>query len=414
MIRVLARATGTARHGRRPGDRSGRRGADAQRSQGIENMHRRKTGALIECSVRARGAGGRRHRRAGACTRCRPSAPRSGSPSRSRTTSSTSRAMPRCWASRPARMRRTRKPTYPEHRGPAGGTAPGRRAARLRRYRRPRPARRAGAALAQLADFVVQPRQLRRAPAHALSARLRARVYTCAAMTVALDNYPLLAAIASPGGPAPPRRGQAAGAGARAARLPDPERQHPRRPFRRRARHGRAHDRPALRLRHPARPTGLGRGPSGLSAQGAHRAARPAAHHQAGRRARTLPEPRRERVRHLRRRTLEHLDQRRARHGGGRGAHAARTGAWSPSSATARSPPAWPSRRSITPARCRPTCWSFSTTTTCRSRRTSARSPITSRARSPGACTRTCARAARRCCGRCPRCGSWRAAPRST
>jgi hypothetical protein len=79
-----------------------------------------------------------------------------------------------------------------------------------------------------------------------------------------------------------------------------------------------------------------------------------------------------------------------------------------------RSPPAWLSRRSITPARCRMTCWSFSTTTICRSRRTSGRSPITSRARSPGACTRTCARAARRCCGRCPRCGSWRGAPRST
>ena len=54
------------------------------------------------------------------------------------------------------------------------------------------------------------------------------------------------------------------------------------------------------------------------------------------RRPRALPDPRRERVRHLRRRPFEHLDQRRARHGDRGGACRRASAAWSPSSAMAR------------------------------------------------------------------------------
>ena len=59
-----------------------------------------------------------------------------------------------------------------------------------------------------------------------------------------------------------------------------------------------------------------------------------------------------------------------------------------------------------------PTCWWCSTTTTCRSPRTSARCPTISPRCCRAACIRRCARAARRSSSRCPRCGSWRAAPK--
>ena len=60
----------------------------------------------------------------------------------------------------------------------------------------------------------------------------------------------------------------------------------------------------------------------------------------------------------------------------------------------------------------RPTCWSCSTTTTCRSPKTSARCPTTSPRCCRGACIPRCVRAARRSSSRCPRCGSWRAVPK--
>ena len=81
----------------------------------IENMHRRKTGALIKGSVLlgALGAGidsgGRRLDGA-----CGVLATRSVSRSRSRTTSSTSRATPPFWARPPgADAALSNKPTYP-------------------------------------------------------------------------------------------------------------------------------------------------------------------------------------------------------------------------------------------------------------------------------------------------------------
>src|SRR5882672_8358809 len=123
-----------------------------------------------------------------------------------------------------------------------------------------------------------------------------------------------------PGGPAPAAGCQAREPREGAAGIPDPQRQHPRWSLCRRSGHGRAHHRTALCVRHTARPSGVGCRPSGLPAQGADRAARPPAHHQAGRGPGALSGAPRERVRHLRSRTLEHLDQRSVGHGGGGGA----------------------------------------------------------------------------------------------
>ncbi len=88
-------------------------------------------------------------------------------------------------------------------------------------------------------------------------------------------TYPLLTTIESPADLRRLPAGETARAGGGTARIPDPERQHPRRPLCGGPGHGRADGRPALRVRHAARPAGLGRGPPGLSAQGAHRSARP-------------------------------------------------------------------------------------------------------------------------------------------
>ena len=61
-------------------------------------------------------------------------------------------------------------------------------------------------------------------------------------------------------------------------------------------------------LRHAARPAGVGRRTSGLSAQAAHRAQRPDGDAAPGRRAVGLPQAQRKRVRHVRRRTCGHVD----------------------------------------------------------------------------------------------------------
>ena len=75
-------------------------------------------------------------------------------------------------------------------------------------------------------------------------------------------------------------------------------------------------DRAALRLRYPARPPGVGRGAPDLRAQDSHRP--PRRHGQAAPmgRYRRLPAPRRERVRHLRHRSLIDVDFGGARYGG--------------------------------------------------------------------------------------------------
>ena len=69
--------------------------------------------------------------------------------------------------------------------------------------------------------------------------------------------------------------------------------------FRRRPGRHRADDRPALRLRHAGRPSGLGRGPSGLPAQDPHRPPPTYAQPAPEGRYRRLPAAQRERVRHL-------------------------------------------------------------------------------------------------------------------
>ena len=127
--------------------------------------------------------------------------------------------------------------------------------------------------------------------------------------------YPLLTAIGSPAdlrALTPAKLKKLAG---ELRAVPHRHRRADGRPLRRRARHRRAHGRPALCLRHPARPHRVGRRPSGVSAQGADRPARQAAHHQAQERPGAVPDARRERIRHVRRRPFEHVDQRGARHG---------------------------------------------------------------------------------------------------
>ena len=100
-------------HGRRPGHRSGRRGPSSVSSSQLEDMHRRKTGALIRASVLlgAIGAGvesGRRVRRAGSLRRRARAWP-----SRSRTMCSMWPARPQRWARPPAPMRRAANPPTP-------------------------------------------------------------------------------------------------------------------------------------------------------------------------------------------------------------------------------------------------------------------------------------------------------------
>ncbi len=219
------------------------------------------------------------------------------------------------------------------------------------------------------------------------------------------------------GGPAPPRRG--ASSPALAAELREfliQTRQHARRALRRRPRHRRAHRRAALRLRHAARPAGLGRRPPGLSAQGADRAARPAAHHQA---ATAASRPSRSRAeseydtfgvghsstsisaalgmavaRGTRRRATRRVvavigDGAMTRRHGLRGAESRRR---------------LPDRPAGGPQRQRHVDLG---------ERRRAVELLRARALGPRS-TRTCARAARRSCAQCPRCGSSRAAPRST
>ena len=139
--------------------------------------------------------------------------------------------------------------------------------------------------------------------------------------------------------------GQAEEARGRAAAVPHRYGRADGRSLRRGARHRRADRRAALCIRHAARPHRVGRRPSGVSAQGADRPPRQAAHDQAQERPRAVPDAQRERIRHVRRRPFEHVDQRRARHGDRRRAQRRSRAAWSRSSATARSAPAWRSRR---------------------------------------------------------------------
>ena len=124
-----------------------------------------------------------------------------------------------------------------------------------------------------------------------------------------------------------------------------------RRPPRPQPRRGRADDRDAPLLRLAARPGRLRHRPPGLRAQDAHRPRRGVRHPAAGGRPLRLPEP--GRVRARRRRELPRLHgavlRRRAR----QGLRAPRRGPprRRASSATARSPAAWPGRRSTTSPR---------------------------------------------------------------
>ena len=103
----------------------------------LEDMHRRKTGALIEASVLlgALAAGVAQRRRA--TMRCGATAPRSAWPSRSRTTSSTSPATPR----RSARRRRRRRPRQAHLSQHRSGSRPHAGSPPLHRDRRDRGAR---------------------------------------------------------------------------------------------------------------------------------------------------------------------------------------------------------------------------------------------------------------------------------
>jgi hypothetical protein len=87
----------------------------------------------------------------------------------------------------------------------------------------------------------------------------------------------------------------------------------------------------------------------------------------------------------FRRRSFVDLDLGRAGHGAGRQDQGRDTQAWSPSSAMARCPPGRLLRPSTMPASRTPTCWSSSTTMTCRSRRRWGRSTSTWRASSRAA-----------------------------
>ncbi len=204
-------------------------------------------------------------------------------------------------------------------------------------------------------------------------------------------------------GAAPPRPRGAAAARARAARVPAGVGGADRRAPVVEPRHGRAHDRAALRVRHAARPDRLGRRPPDLRAQDPDRPARadePAAH---GRRAVGLSAALRERVRHVRHRALVDVDLGGAGHGGRRAAQgrAARRRRGDRRRRDER-------RHGVRGAeqrrhRGRRPAGDPRTTTRCRSRSRSARSTATSPGCSPRACTTRCAAAARKCWRSCRR-----------
>ena len=112
------------RHGGRPGARSRRRGHSADLAEDRADAHALKTGALIRASVLMAAACAPRPCGAEQFDALdRVGAAMSASPSRSRTTSSTSRATRACSASRPGSDRARGKPTYPAVAGIDGGAA---------------------------------------------------------------------------------------------------------------------------------------------------------------------------------------------------------------------------------------------------------------------------------------------------
>ena len=115
MIKTLALAAGTA--GMAGGQAVDLAAVGQTLSvDAVENMHRRKTGALIKGSVLLGALGAGIDSGAASSSqlaRCSYLVTRSVSPSRSRMTFSTSKAMRPCSAKPPARTRRSSKPTYP-------------------------------------------------------------------------------------------------------------------------------------------------------------------------------------------------------------------------------------------------------------------------------------------------------------
>ena len=260
-------------------------------------------------------AGPRRPRSA---RRSTDSAPRSGSPSRSRTTSSTSKATPARSASAPARDRATRQADLS-----VGARASTRRALGASRELRDR--RAAHCARTHRALGRIRPwRPCARVGCWPDGTDRRLRV-NFAADGPGPTPFRCCRAINSPGRPARARPDELGPARRRAARIPDP------------------HASPdAAAISPPA--SARSSSPSRCTMSSTRRDDRLVwdVGHQAyphkvltGRRDRLdtikqngglapFPDARRKRVRHLRRRPFEHLDQRRARHGGRRRAQQGR------------------------------------------------------------------------------------------
>ena len=266
----------------------------ARRCRSSTTMHRLKTGALI--GRRAMGAALR---------------PRRSTAARRRRSTRYARApglafqvvddildvegSPRRSARPPARTRRSNKPTYvtllglaEAQRHAAGAARRGARRARAVRRRR------------------------RAACASSPTGSSRARRRLSSDMTASRCSK----RIDSPGRPAPARRARSCAQLARELRafLLQVGRAD-RRPPVVEPRHGRADDRAALRLRHAARPHGLGRRPPDLPAQDPDRPARAHGHAAPEGRPLRLPAPQRKRVRHVRHRAFVDVDLGRARHG---------------------------------------------------------------------------------------------------